>query len=58
MTMSYSDAGRLARASQIQAKIDELAQRYRPKEIASYNENGKQVRVFQTGYAVGSRYGG
>lgn len=55
MSMSHSEAGRMSRNSQIQAKIEELCAPYRPKEIMRYDEDGKMVRVVSAGYADGSQ---
>lgn len=55
MSMTHSEAGRLTKTSQIQAKITAFCEPWRPKELYSYDDNGHKVRVFSAAWAEGSQ---
>lgn len=44
--------GRLKSMRTITQEIEEMKQRYRPREIMQYEEGGKMIRVFEPRWCV------
>ncbi len=56
MTMSFSDAAKLSAISrkELGAKINEYAEKYKPKVLGTKIENGQRITVIDKGYAEGA----
>lgn len=54
--MTLSEAAKLSKESKKrwEAKMEEFAQRFRPKVIRQYEDQGHLVTVYQTAFAEGA----